>query len=70
MESNTFTLAYVADIILCPETLDEDSGVWKLLAELIYAHLIPMKRADNTDYRLLLSLRNPRAAINAICLDD
>ncbi len=54
-----------------PWTLDEDSGIWKWLAELIYAHLIPMnqavaKRADNTDYRLLLSLRNPRASINAI----
>lgn len=72
LTQNTFTSAHV---ILCSEMLDEDSGVLERLAALIYAHLISMnqavaKRADNTDYRLLLSLRNPRASINAICLDD
>lgn len=72
LTQNTFTSAYV---ILCFKMLDEDSGVLERLAALIYAHLISMnqavaKRADNTDYRPLLSLRNPRASINAICLDD
>lgn len=75
LTQNAFTIAYVADVLLCSETLDENSGVWERLAEQIYTHLIPMnqaaaKRADNTDYRLLLSLRNTRASINAICLDD